>query len=79
MAYIYGNRYQTDLFPQSIEEYVDQDDPVRVYDAFVESLELKELGIEYIEVQVGNPEYNPKAMLKLLAYGYSYGIRSSRN
>jgi transposase len=78
MAYIYGNRYQTDLFPQSIEEYIGQDDPVRVYDAFVESLDLKELGIEYIEVQVGNPEYNPKAMLKLLAYGYSYGVRSSR-
>jgi len=78
MAYIYGNRYQTDLFPQSIEDYVRQDDPVRAYDAFVESLDLSKLGITYKEVQVGSPEYNPKAMLKLLIYGYSYGIRSSR-
>jgi len=78
MAYIYGNRYQTELFPQSIEEYVAQDDPVRAYDTFVQSLELKDVGIDYVEVRVGNLEYNPKAMLKLLVYGYSYGIRSSR-
>jgi len=78
MAYIYGNRYQADLFPQSIEDYVSQDDPVRAYDAFVESLDLAKLGIVLQEVQVGNPAYNPKAMIKLLVYGYSYGIRSSR-
>lgn len=78
MAYIYGNRNQGELFPQSIEDYVAQDDPVRAYDAFVESLDLSKLGITYEEIQVGSPEYNPKAMLKLLIYGYSYGIRSSR-
>lgn len=78
MAYIYGDRYQSDMFPQSIEDYVAQDDPVRAYDAFVESLDLSKLGIEYKEVEVGNPEYNPKAMIKLLIYGYSYGNRSSR-
>jgi len=78
MAYIYGNRYQMDLFPQSIEDYVAHDDPVRIYDAFIESLDLAELGIIEEEVRVGNPEYNPKAMLKLLVYGYSYGFRSSR-
>lgn len=78
MAYIYGNRYQTDMFPQSIEEYVAQDDPVRAYDVFAESLDLIEIGIKYVEVKVGSPEYNPKAMIKLLVYGYSYGIRSSR-
>lgn len=78
MAYIYGNRYQTELFPQSIEEYVDHDDSVRAYDAFVESLDLETLGIKFEEVRVGNAAYNPKAMIKLLVYGYSYGIRSSR-
>ena len=78
MAYIYGNRYQSELFPQSIEEYVDQDDPVRAYDAFVESLDLAKLGIVIEEVRVGNSAYNPKAMINLLVYGYSYGIRSSR-
>jgi len=78
MAYIYEDRYQTTLFPPCIEDYVADDDPVRAYDAFVESLDLAELGIKWEEVRVGNDEYNPKAMIKLLVYGYSYGIRSSR-
>ena len=78
MAYRYGDRYQMNLFPQSIEDYVAPDDPVRAYDAFVESLDLAELGIAIDENQVGNPEYEPRAMIKLLVYGYSYGIRSSR-
>jgi len=66
------------LFPQSIEEYVAEDDPVRAYDAFVESLDLEELGIIWDDNQVGNSEYDPKSKIKLLVYGYSYGIRSSR-
>ena len=78
MAYRYGNRTQMELFPRSIEEYVSQDDPVRAYDAFVEALKLDELGIILDEHKVGNSEYYPKAMLKLLIYGYSYGFRSSR-
>jgi transposase len=78
MAYKYGNRYQMKLFPQSIEEYISQEDPVRAYDAFVEALSLEALGIIWDENQVGNSEYDPRAMLKLLVYGYSYGIRSSR-
>jgi transposase len=40
MAYRYGNRYQMSLLPQSIEEYVSEDDPVRAYDAFVEALDF---------------------------------------
>jgi len=67
-----------ELFPQSIEEYVAEDDPVRAYDAFVESLDFNELGIKLDENRVGNSEYDPKSMLKLLLYGYSYGFRSSR-
>jgi transposase len=78
MAYRYGNRDQMTLLPQSIEEYVQKDDPVRVYDAFVEALDLRKLGIEFNSNKVGNSEYNPKAMLKLVVYGYSYGTRSSR-
>jgi len=66
------------MFPQSIEEYVAQDDLVRAFDAFVEALNLKELGIEIDENKEGNPEYYPKAMLKLILYGCSYGTRSSR-
>lgn len=78
MAYRYGNREQGGLFPQSIEEYVGKEDPVRIYDAFVESVNFSQLGIEIDEHQVGNSEYDPKAMLKLLVYGYSYGLKGSR-
>src|SRR3972149_6868999 len=78
MAYRYGDRYLLGLFPQSIEDYVSPEDPVRAYDAFVESLEFAELGIEIDPDQVGNSPYDPKAILKLLVYGYSYGIQSSR-
>jgi transposase len=78
MAYRYGNRYQFGLFPQSIEDYVAPNDPVRAYDAFVEALDFNVLGIEIDPHQVGNSEYDPKAMLKLFVYGYSYGIKSSR-
>ena len=78
MAYLHGKRDQLNLLPASIEDYVSGCDPVRVYDAFVEGLDIKELGLVLDSDQVGAPEYNPKAMLKLLLYGYSYGIRSSR-
>jgi transposase len=78
MAYRYGNRHQQDLLPASIEDYVSVDDPVRAYDAIIESLAFEELGVVHEVNKVGNPAYDPKAMLKLLVYGYSYGIRSSR-
>ena len=78
MAYRYGNRYQLGLFPQSIDDYVAKDDSVRAYDAFVEALDFSALGVEIDPQQVGNSEYDPKAMMKLLVYGYSYGIKSSR-
>ena len=78
MAYRKGNRYQMAMLPQSIEEFVDQNDPVRAYDAFVEALDFNKLGIVIEPNKVGNPEYSPKAKLKLLVYGISYGIRSSR-
>jgi transposase len=78
MAYRYGNREQFGLFPQSIEDYVSKEDPVRVYDGFVESVDFGELGIELDDHQVGNSEYDPQAMLKLLVYGYSYGLKGAR-
>ncbi len=78
MAYKRGNRDQLMMLPPTIEEYVGEDDPVRAYDAFVEALNLEELGIEVEEVKVGNSTYDPKTMLKILVYGYSYGWRSSR-
>ena len=79
MSYRYGNKEQRGLFPQSIEEYVKPDDPVRAYDAIVESFDFWELGIELDSIKVGCPQYDPKAMLKLLVYGYSYGVRSCKS
>ena len=78
MAYRYGDRYQMNLMPQSIEEYVSDDNPVRAYDAFVEALDFQEMGIDMNPDKVGNSEYDPRSMLKLLVYGYSYGVKSSR-
>jgi len=78
MAYRYGNRNQIRLLPESMEDYVAPDDPVRAYDAFIEALDFRDLGITLDPNKVGNSEYHPHAMLKLLVYGYSYGIRSSR-
>jgi transposase len=78
MPYITGVREQSQLFPASVEEYVGPEDPVRAYDEFVEQLNFGELGIELDEGKVGHPEFDPCSMVKLLVYGYSYGIRSSR-
>jgi transposase len=78
MAYRCGDRQQMSLLPPSIEEYVTEDDPVRAYDAFVEALDFDELGININPYKVGNAEYYPRSMLKLLVYGYSYGVKSSR-
>jgi len=78
MAYRYGNRNQINLFPESMEDYIAPDDPVRAYDAFIGALDFRDLGITLDANKVGNSEYHPHAMLKLLVYGYSYGIRSSR-
>lgn len=78
MAIREGNRQQLQMLPASIEQYVGEDAPVRVYDAFVEALDMEKLGIEIDLLKEGNPSYDPRAMLKLLTYGYSYGIRSSR-
>jgi transposase len=66
------------LFPQSIDEYIPHDAPVRAYDVIIDSLDFNELGIEVDPHKVGCPQYNPEVMLKLLVYGYSYGVRSSR-
>lgn len=77
MAYIMSHRMQATCLPPVIDDYVGADDPVRVYDAFVDTLNLPALGIS-IELQPGPEEYHPAVLLKLLLYGYSYGIRSSR-
>lgn len=78
MAYKMGDRMQQTLLPNSIEDYVKQNDPVRVYDAFVDALDFRQLGIPVESYTSGADTYYPKQMVKLLVYGYSYGLRSSR-
>jgi len=78
MAYRYGDRDQIALFPAAIEDYVAQDAPVRAYDAIIDAFDFNELGIDFDAYKVGNSQYDPKAMLKLLIYSCSYGIKSSR-
>ena len=74
-----GERHQIGLFPASIEDYIGPNDPVRIYDAFVEAIDFNTLGIPIAPNKDGAHEYHPKPMLKLLLYGYSYGgTRSSR-
>lgn len=77
MGYITGNRNQMTFLPSSVEDYISKDDQVRAYDIFVESLNFDKLGIKIEEAKSGANPYHPKAMLKLLIYGYAYGIRSS--
>jgi hypothetical protein len=57
-----------DLMPQSIEEYVGKDNPVRACDFFVEALDFRQLGIDINPDKVGNSEYDPRSMFKLLVY-----------
>jgi len=80
MDYIEGsNRDQLLLFPQSLDEYVSDDNPVRFIDAFVESLDLETLGFRHAVLQeTGRPPYHPSVLLKLYVYGYLNRIRSSR-
>lgn len=78
MAYKVNERCQMNLFPATINDYVSADDPVRVYDAFVGKLNFDELGIPLEPIKAGAREYYPKDMLKLIIYGTSYGIRTSR-
>lgn len=74
----YGDRYQLALLPASVEDYVCEDDAVRAYDAFVDLLDWDKIRFEIPNSNMGRPKYDPKTMLKLLLYSYSYGIRSSR-
>ena len=60
----------------SLEDRIASDNPVRVIDAFAESLPLQEMGFKHVSVKAeGRPPYAPSVMLKLYLYGYSGGVR----
>lgn len=80
MGYICGeDRIQQQLIPATLEELIDPNNPVRVIDAFVDHLNMAELGFTHAKpASTGRPPYDPKVLLKLYIYGYFNRIRSSR-
>jgi hypothetical protein len=72
-------RNQVTLFPVCIEDYVGEDNPVRVVDVFVEGLDLRAMGFAGIgPAKTGRPAYHPAVLLKIYIYGYLNRIQSSR-
>ncbi len=80
MDHIRGtNRSEVQLIPPTIDDYVSADAPVRFIDAFVNSLNLVELGFTHAHcARTGRPPYNPATLLKLYLYGYLHRIRTTR-
>ena len=73
------DRFQSTLFPESLDDYIAEDNAVRVVDAFVNKLKLKHLGFARAEPSdTGRPGYEPATMLKIYIYGYLNRIQSSR-
>jgi transposase len=73
------DRMQGTLFPEYLEDYVSENNPVRVVDVFVEHLDLGKLGFNRAEPAItGRPSYHPSILLKLYIYGYLNRIQSSR-
>lgn len=73
------DRSQTTLLPGCIDDYVDEDNPVRAVDAFVDMLDLAALGFDIEPEVTGRPGYHPATVLKLYVYGYLNQVQSSRN
>src|SRR5947207_825934 len=80
MDYIRGvTRNQVILFPEAVEDYITENNPVRFIDAFVASLKLNELGFSRATpAETGRPAYDPGDLLRLYLYGYLNRVRSSR-
>lgn len=80
MGHVQGvDRSQVLLFPEVVDEYLDEANPVRFLDAFVDSLDLTALGFaRALPLKTGRPPYHPGDLLKLYLYGYLNKIRSSR-
>src|SRR5271166_6024319 len=80
MHHIQGcDRNQTLLLPNSVDDYISPDNPVRFVDAFVEQLDLQGAGFCRVEPkETGRPGYHPADLLKLYIYGYLNRVRSSR-
>jgi transposase len=73
------DRGQSTLFPECLEDWIDQNNPVQVIDVFVDELDLAELGFDGVAPEAtGRPSYHPSVLLKLYIYGYLNRVQSSR-
>ena len=72
------DRDQATLFPECLDDAIDAENPVRVVDAFIDALDLAELGFDVLPEPTGRPGYHPATLLKLYLYGYLNQIQSSR-
>ena len=73
------DRSQSTLLPECLDDWVDESNPVRAVDAFVDALNLEKLGFDGVVPEAtGRPSYHPAALLKLYIYGYLNRIQSSR-
>jgi transposase len=74
-----ADRAQSTLLPECLDDFIDDSNPVRVIDAFVDALNLAELGFDGVEpAATGRPAYHPSVLLKLYVYGYLNRVQSSR-
>ncbi len=73
------SRSQISLLPECLDDFIAEENPVRVIDAFVDELDLQNLGFEGAEpAATGRPSYHPAILLKIYIYGYLNRIQSSR-
>ena len=71
------DRSQSTLFPERLDDYVGENNPVRVVDVFVDELDLGGLGFSRVEpLATGRPSYHPSVLLKLYIYGYLNQVRA---
>jgi transposase len=74
-----SDRSQSTLFPKSLEDWIEEDNPVRVIDVFVNGLDLGGLGFGGVAPEItGRPSYHPSVLLKLYIYGYLNRVQSGR-
>jgi len=71
-------RNQTTLFPEALDDYITEENAIRVIDVFIDNLDLSNLGFKTVPADTGRPAYHPFTLLKLFIYGYMNRIQSSR-
>ena len=72
------NRSQATLFPERLDDYISEENPVRVIDVFVDELDIGTLGFKVQPEMTGRPAYHPATLLKIYIYGYLNRVQSTR-